>query len=287
MTLKPHQKICLLYVALAALWIYFSDDLVEKFFSGAGEITIIQHIKGWVYVALSGLCLYVLIDKDIALINKEHDQLLKSYEDSMRGWINVMDLRHKETRNHTERVTRAAVALAKLAGIRGDELINVERGATLHDIGKVGIPDAILIKAGPLTAEEFELMKQHPVIAKELIEKIDCLRPCIDIPYCHHEKWDGSGYPRGLRGLDIPFTARMFAVIDVWDALSYSRVYKDAWSEEKVLDHIRNEAGHHFDPEIADLFLKNFAYLKSIALDDKAEEVSDVEELLVKSMAAA
>lgn len=134
--------------------------------------------------------------------------------------------------------------------------MHVRRGALLHDIGKMGVPDSILSKPDKLTDGEWVAMRKHPVFAYEMLAPIAYLKPALDIPYCHHEKWDGSGYPRGLKGEQIPLAARLFAIVDVWDALRSNRPYRAAWPEEKALEHIRSEAGTHFDPEIVELFLK-------------------------------
>lgn len=146
--------------------------------------------------------------------------------------------------------------LARLAGVTEEELAHVRRGALLHDIGKMGVPDAILLKPARLTEEEWEVMRRHPTYAYELLSPIAYLRPALDIPYCHHESWDGSGYPRGLEGEQIPLAARLFAVADVWDALRSDRPYRPAWPEEKVLEHIRGLAGTHFEPRAVELFLE-------------------------------
>src|SRR6266536_302243 len=132
-------------------------------------------------------------------------------------------------------------------------------GALLHDIGKMGIPDNILLKPGPLTDDEWVIMRKHPVYAYEMLAPIAYLQPALDIPYCHHEKWDGSGYPRGLKGEEIPLAARVFAVVDVWDALRSNRPYRQSWSEEKVCEHIRSLRGTHFDPVVVDVFLRMIA----------------------------
>jgi HD-GYP domain-containing protein (c-di-GMP phosphodiesterase class II) len=135
-----------------------------------------------------------------------------------------------------------------------EELVHIRRGALLHDIGKMGIPDSILHKPGPLTEAEWEIMRLHPVHAFEWLTPVPYLRPALDIPYCHHEKWDGTGYPRGLKGRQIPLAARVFAVVDVWDALRSDRPYRAAWTEEKCLEHVRLNAGAHFDPQAAGAF---------------------------------
>ena len=141
-------------------------------------------------------------------------------------------------------------------GIDEEELVHIKRGALLHDIGKMGIPDGILLKPGDLTKKERELMMQHPGLAYEMLSPIEFLEPAIDIPYCHHEKWDGSGYPRGLRGEEIPFAARIFAVVDVWDALTSERPYREPMDTAEVRQHIRDGAGSHFDPQVVEAFLE-------------------------------
>ena len=146
--------------------------------------------------------------------------------------------------------------LARALGVSEAEIAHIRRGALLHDMGKMGIPDQILLKPGPLTDEEWAIMRRHPVLAYEMLLPIAYLRPALDIPYCHHEKWDGTGYPRGLAGTTIPLAARIFAVVDVWDALRSHRPYCPAWPEEEVRDHIRRLSGTHFDPQIAEAFLQ-------------------------------
>lgn len=269
MTIKPYHRAVILYVVVAALWIYFSDQLVAISFDDAKEIANIQLYKGWIYVLATGAILYVVIKNDFDAIEQSRNRLLQSYDETLRGWIDVLDIRDKETKDHTTRVTRVATELARRAGIDGDALKIFERGAMLHDIGKMGISDAILTKPGALTKEEYEIVKQHPGIAYDLLSKNDFLKPCIDIPYCHHEKWDGTGYPRGLKGEQIPFSARLFAIIDVWDALSRRRVYKQAWTDEQIFTLFRHEAGRHFDPLVVDLFFAHYDRLVQVAhMDD-------------------
>lgn len=189
-------------------------------------------------------------------IEQAHLQLLSAYDATIEGWSRAMDLRDKETEGHTQRVTILSEQLARLEGISNEELVFVRRGALLHDIGKLGVPDAILLKADTLTKEEWEIMQKHPQYAYEMIYPIEYLRPALDIPYCHHEKWDGTGYPRGLKGEEIPLTARIFAIVDVWDALTSDRPYRPAWSKEDTLKYINSESGKHFDPHIVELFNK-------------------------------
>lgn len=185
-----------------------------------------------------------------------HHQLLLAYDETIEGWSRAMDLRDKETEGHTRRVTQMTLKLAEHFGIQGEELIHVQRGALLHDMGKLGVPDAILFKASKLDADEWELMKKHPQMAYDMLYPIEYLRPALDIPYCHHEKWDGSGYPRGLKGEEIPLSARLFAIVDVWDALTSDRPYREAWSGEKTLEHIREQSGKQFDPKVVEVFSK-------------------------------
>jgi response regulator RpfG family c-di-GMP phosphodiesterase len=149
--------------------------------------------------------------------------------------------------------------LAKAMGIGSTELVHIRRGALLHDIGKMGVPDNILLKPDKLTDEEWQVMRLHPQLAYNLISPINYLRPALDIPYCHHEKWDGSGYPRGLQGEQIPLAARLFAIVDVWDALHSDRPYRPAWHKEKIREHIRSLAGTHFDPQVAKVWLESEA----------------------------
>jgi len=153
-------------------------------------------------------------------------------------------------------VTEATVAVARALSLTEEELIHIRRGSILHDIGKMGIPDDILRKKGPLTDEERAVVQKHPRTAYELLKPISYLENALEIPYCHHEKWDGSGYPRGLKGEEIPLAARIFAVVDVWDALISDRPYRNAWPRERVADYLVAESGKHFDPQVMDVFLQ-------------------------------
>jgi putative nucleotidyltransferase with HDIG domain len=182
-------------------------------------------------------------------------ELLEAYDKSLEGWAKALELRDKETEGHTRRVTDMTIALARELGIEGDQIENMRRGALLHDIGKVGVPDSILRKPGKLTDDEFEIIKKHPSFAFEMLSDISFLRSAIDIPYCHHEKWDGSGYPRGLRNTEIPIAARIFAVVDVWDAITSDRIYRKAMTKTEALKIIQDGKGNHFDPEITEIFI--------------------------------
>ncbi len=184
------------------------------------------------------------------------DELTKAYDATLEGWSRALDLRDHETEGHSRRVTEMTVCLAKAMGIEGVELEHIRRGALLHDIGKMGVPDAILLKPGPLNEAEWEVMRRHPTMAHDLLAPISYLRHSLDIPWCHHEKWDGSGYPRGLAGEAIPLAARIFAIVDVWDALSNDRPYRRAWPPEKVYAYLAPQAGSHFDPRVLTAFLQ-------------------------------
>jgi PAS domain S-box-containing protein len=187
-------------------------------------------------------------------MQRSNSELVVAYNATIEGWSRAMDLRDKETEG-ARRVTELAEKLAERMGLRGRELSNLRRGALLHDIGMMGIPDGILLKPGKLSEAEREIVRQHPLHALNMLEPIQYLREALDIPYSHHEKWDGSGYPRGLKGEEIPLAARIFAVVDVYDALTNDRPYRKAWTQEKALEYIRKEAGKHFDPQVVTEFL--------------------------------
>ncbi|NTU55584.1 MAG: HD domain-containing protein [Anaerolineales bacterium] len=189
-------------------------------------------------------------------LQRSNLELALAYSRTIEGWSHALDLRDHETNDHTFRVTEMTLRLARLAGMSNGELAHVKHGALLHDIGKMGIPDAILLKEDYLTKDEWDIMHRHPVYAYEMLSPIEYLRPALEIPYCHHEKWDGSGYPRGLAGEQIPLAARLFAVVDVWDALRSDRPYRKGWEEQKVREYIRSQAGSHFDPDAVDLFFR-------------------------------
>jgi putative nucleotidyltransferase with HDIG domain len=189
-------------------------------------------------------------------LQRSHVELALAYDTTLEGWSRALDLRDRETEGHTQRVTEMTLKLAGAMGLGENELTHLRRGALLHDIGKMGIPDDILHKPGPLTDDEWVIMRRHPTYAFEMLSPITFLHPAIDIPYCHHEKWDGTGYPRGLTGDAIPLPARIFAVVDVWDALRSDRPYRARWPEAQVRDYLRQQAGHHFEPGVVEAFLK-------------------------------
>jgi putative nucleotidyltransferase with HDIG domain len=209
-------------------------------------------LAGQVAIAIESIRLFESLERS-------NVELALAYDATIEGWSRALDLRDKETEGHSQRVTDMTMQLARSLGLSERELVYVRRGALLHDIGKMGVPDSILLKEGPLTESEWISMKRHPALAYEMLSPIRYMRPALDIPYCHHEKWDGTGYPRQLRGEQIPVAARLFAIVDVWDALRSDRTYRKAWAEEKVIAHIRELKGTHFEPAMVDAFLELLA----------------------------
>ena len=199
---------------------------------------------------------YQKLIQDRARLREANEHLLAAYEATIEGWSRALDLRDRETEDHSRRVTQLTVKMAEAQGMSADEIMHIRRGSLLHDMGKIGVPDAILHKPAALTDEEWTIMRKHPQLVYDLLYSVEYLRPALNIPYCHHEKWDGTGYPRGLKGEQIPLSARLFAVVDVWDALTSDRPYRPAWSQEEALIFIREQSGSHFDPQAVDLFFR-------------------------------
>jgi len=189
-------------------------------------------------------------------LQRSNSELNVAYDATIEGWSRAMDLRDKETEGHTQRVTELTLSMARSMRLKEEEMIHIRRGGLLHDIGKLGVPDNILFKREDLTDVEWGIMRKHPTYAYEMLSSITYLKPALDIPYCHHEKWNGSGYPRGLKGKEIPLVARIFAVVDVWDAVTSDRPYRPAWTKERALDYIQEQSGKYFDPEVVDVFLR-------------------------------
>ena len=181
--------------------------------------------------------------------------IISAYDHTLEGWAKILEMRDKTTESHSRRVADLTLQLGRQFGIPESELTHIRRGVLLHDIGKMAIPDQILKKTGPLNDEEWDEMRRHPQYAYDLICPISYLRPALDIPYSHHEWWDGTGYPRGLKGTQIPLTARIFTVVDVWDALSHNRPYRKAWPQKKVLNYLREQSGKQFDPQVVNVFI--------------------------------
>jgi putative nucleotidyltransferase with HDIG domain len=260
---KPHSFVHSVLFKQEKMITYFAAPLIAKdqikgvleifhrsFFEPDEEwLAFLEALAGQTAIAIDNSTLF----DDLQQTNHE---LSQAYDSTIEGWSRALDLRDKETVGHTLRVTEMTLHLARIMNLDKKELTHIRRGALLHDIGKMGIPDNILLKPGPLTEEEWEIMRRHPVYAYEMLQPVEYLRLALDIPYYHHEKWDGTGYPEGLKGEAIPLSARIFAVVDVWDALSSDRPYRKGWSPDRVVEHIRSQSGIHFDPEIVEVFLK-------------------------------
>jgi PAS domain S-box-containing protein len=184
-----------------------------------------------------------------------HENLQEAYQRTIEGWVRALDLRDRETEGHTQRVTELTIRVAGTLGFSDEELSHIRRGALLHDMGKMAIPDEILQKPSPLNELEWEKMRQHPRYAYEMLSPIAYLQPALDIPFCHHERWNGSGYPRGLKGEEIPLAARLFAIVDVWDALCSDRPYRKAMPKTEVISYLREKSGELFEPRLVDIFL--------------------------------
>jgi putative nucleotidyltransferase with HDIG domain len=220
------------------------------------DLALINAFADQAAVAIDSARLFEDLKKSNFQLEAANLELEIAYEATLNGWVRALDMRDKETEGHTRRVTVLTERLARTMGVDGDAMVHIRRGALLHDIGKMAIPDGILLKPGQLTDEERKLIQEHPVYAYEMLSPIEFLRPAIDIPYCHHEKWDGTGYPRGLRGEDIPFAARIFPVIDVWDALISDRPYRKGLPQDEVRERIKADSGKHFDPRVVDAFMQ-------------------------------
>jgi putative nucleotidyltransferase with HDIG domain len=195
------------------------------------------------------------MEKHLDRVKESEAELRKNYDLTLGAWAKVLEYRDKETEGHSRRLVDLSARLAQVLRLSKDEIGHLRRGALLHDIGKLAIPDEILLKAGALNDAERRLMEKHPVYAKQMLSQIDFLQPCVEVAYSHHERWDGLGYPEGLKGEEIPLSARIFAVVDQWDALTSDRPYRKAWTRGDVLAYFRENAGKIYDPEIVDVFL--------------------------------
>jgi HD-GYP domain-containing protein (c-di-GMP phosphodiesterase class II) len=212
-------------------------------------LEFIQTIAGQAAIAIDNFQMF-------ENLQRSNQELSLAYDTTLEGWGKALELRDKETQGHTERVTDLTIRLARRTNINDSEITHIRRGVLLHDIGKMGVPDQILRKTGPLDESEWEQMRKHPQYAYDLLYPIAYLRPSLDIPLCHHEKWDGSGYPNGLKGEEIPLAARIFSVVDVWDALLSDRPYRKSWSRASTIEYIKKESGTRFDPRIVNIFLE-------------------------------
>lgn len=253
--LSPALKIAIVYLTFAVVWILLSDRVVRWLFPDADTLSWFQTAKGLGFVIVSAAVLFILTRRYLDRAERTTEMLEEAYEQTLMGWAAALDIRDHSTGEHTARVTELTVALAERYGISGDELADIRRGATLHDIGKMAVPDAVLGKVGPLTDADWALIRQHPDMAARMIRGISFLEPALAIPWCHHEKWNGTGYPRGLVGEAIPFPARLFAVVDVYDALTSERPYREPMTSMAALARIEAESGSHFDPDVVEAFI--------------------------------
>ena len=196
-----------------------------------------------------------IMEKNLERVKESEVELRTNYDLTLEAWAKVLEYRDRETEGHSRRLVELSTQLATALGLGTDEIDHLRRGALLHDIGKLAIPDEILLKPGALNDAERRLMQQHPVFAKQMLSRVSFLQPSIDVAYCHHERWDGLGYPQGLKGEAIPLTARLFAVVDQWDALASDRPYRKAWTKEEMVVYFRENAGKIYDPQIVKVFL--------------------------------
>lgn len=251
---KKASLVAILFSTISVVLVYYLDlmgYLNPPEFSNESQLIVII-----VLFVATGFFLWEVMDSWERIMQNLSD----TYDLTLSGWGKALEYRDRETKGHSLRVTEMTVKLARNLGFSGCELEHIHRGALLHDIGKMAIPDGVLLKNGSLTDAEWEIIKKHPEYARNMLEDIPYLKPALDIPYSHHERWDGSGYPEGLSKEEIPLSARMFAVVDVWDALVSDRPYRQAWPEKKVMAYIREQSGAMFDPKVVEAF---FTLLKN------------------------
>ena len=196
-----------------------------------------------------------LMDKNLERVTASESELRANYDLTLEAWAKVLEYRDRETEGHSRRLVELSSRLAAALGLSEEEITYLRRGALLHDIGKLAIPDEILLKPGALNDVERKMLQQHPVLAKQMLSRVAFLQPSIEVAYSHHERWDGLGYPEGLKGEEIPFSARIFAIVDQWDALTSDRPYRQAWPREDVIAYLKENAGKIYDPEIVNVFL--------------------------------
>jgi HD-GYP domain-containing protein (c-di-GMP phosphodiesterase class II) len=247
--------IALVFLLASVPYILFSDRLLLGLVDDVAALTAWQTVKGWGYVLVAAGLVYLLERRIARRHRRALAQQRAAYDAAIEGWARALDLREHETGGHARRVTELAQRLGRRLGLGLDALENLRHGALLHDVGKIGVRDAVLSKPGPLDEEEWTEMQKHTVLGHELLIGLPGLREATAVVRSHHERWDGGGYPDGLAGTAIPKLARIFAVVDVYDALRSDRPYRRAWTEEEVFAHLRDERGRHFDPEAVDAFI--------------------------------
>lgn len=276
-SLRSIVRIVLIYSFFAILWIVLSDQLIDAIPLSPFIDENIQTIKGIGFVFVTSAMLFVLLsneskerevvwqehlaEKELLLdrVQEKNNEILSAYNRTIEGWARVLEMRNREVKDHSRRVTQLTLRLAESMGVPEAELAHIRRGALLHDIGKMAIPDAIMLKNGNLSEEERAEIRRHPLYGYEMLSEIEFLSPALEILLCHHEKWNGEGYPFGLAGEQIPLFARIFSVVDVWDALLSDRAYHKGMTPDEALAYIRSEAGTHFDPKVVEAFEKMLA----------------------------
>jgi HD-GYP domain-containing protein (c-di-GMP phosphodiesterase class II) len=221
------------------------------------EVSLALNPKSYLVPVIYGGTTGLLLGLWYFRLKQKENELLESYNSTLKGWAKAVEMRDKSTQNHTERVVVLMERLSRAMKVPENKIVHMRQGALLHDIGKIGVPDSILNKPGALTEEETRIMRQHPLLAKNMLDGIPFLQPSMEIPCCHHERWDGSGYPHGFKEEEIPLAARIFAVIDVWDALVTDRPYRRAWKIDDALTFIEENSGKLFDPSVVQVFLEN------------------------------
>jgi len=254
-------KVFLLYFSLALLWVSLTDELILTLAQNiVHNISQPQSIKAFTFfffVSVASICYFFMrFRKREQIIGQDQINLEGAYDSIIEGWAKALELRDHETGGHSRRVVEMMDILAREFGLSEDERKSIRRGALLHDIGKMGIPDSILLKPGKLTPEERKIIERHPVFAYEWLASTPYLKSVVEIPYYHHEHWDGSGYPLGLKGENIPFAARLFTVVDAADALASERPYRKAWSFEEIYAYLKQEAGKTLDPKAVEAFVR-------------------------------
>lgn len=268
-------RVVLLYTLFSGLWILLSDRIIVQLELYYGVPRWIESLKGLLFVLVSAIGLYLMLirmvrereqdyhqhlkEKEDLLeqLRAKNDELMDAYDRTIFGWSRVLEMRSREVQDHSLRVTEMAIELARYLKVPEPQLQHIRRGALLHDIGKMAIPDQIIMKDGDLSDDERAEIRRHPLYGFEMVSEIEFLRPAMDILLCHHEKWDGTGYPFGLAGDQIPLYARIFSVVDVWDALrSDDRAYRKADPPEVAAEYLAKQAGEHFDPEVVQAFLQ-------------------------------
>lgn len=252
------------FLVCGGLGMLLSEHFLFVLVRDQSTLMTIQHYKSGAFLVAGTLLVHLLVTLDARereraaqRLQQAHEELMAAYDQSIEGWSHALDLRDRETAGHSRRVTAMTLRVARAMGLSHEALVHIRRGALLHDIGKMGVPDSVLLKPGPLTDDERLIMQRHPLYARECLASLAFLQPALDIPCCHHERCDGTGYPQGLKGEQIPLAARIFAVVDVWDALRSDRPYRAGWPEAKIREHLRQHAGTHFDPHVVDVFLNN------------------------------